>query len=69
MVVQPQKRPHALLNPDDQTMSHFLDRLTHFTPPLERTTAFQRITNYSAVDSRYTNAVTNDARFFNCPAF
>lgn len=39
------------------------------TPPLERTTAFQRVTDYFATDTRYTNAVVNYPRMFNCPSF
>ena len=38
-------------------------------PSLERTTAFQRVTDYLASDTRYTNAVAYYPRFFNCPTF
>ncbi|MBX9895426.1 MAG: PIG-L family deacetylase [Nitrosomonas sp.] len=37
------------------------------TNSLERTTAFQRVTNYSPTDSRYTDAYLYDPAFVKCP--
>lgn len=37
------------------------------TNSLERTTAFQRVTNYSPTDSRYTDAYLYDPAFVQCP--
>jgi LmbE family N-acetylglucosaminyl deacetylase len=51
-----------------QFPSTFADSVLN-TPQLERTTAFQRVTNYSPSDSKYINANLYDPRFFMCPSW